>query len=383
MKVVISGGHLTPALAVIHAFQKSRRPVELVFIGREFMQEKEQMLSREKEEMAKRNITFYDIPAAKFHRTHILRNIEEITRLFPSLHQTYQILSKERPDLFLSFGGYLAFPIALVCRILNIPVITHEQTKTAGLANQVIAYLATKIAVSFEESKKFFPKEKVVLTGNPLRPAFARASSKKPAWLSSLPKTSDQLPMIFVTGGSQGSHIINTTLSAILDPLTKRAVVVHQCGTSADSAYLRDLEKQRTQLSLAQQRRYVVREWINEEDVVWMFQHASLVVSRSGANTVQEVVVSKVPAIFIPLPFAHNNEQLKNAQAAAAKGSAVIIGQKDLIPSTLLRTITSCLRRYPVMKKRAEILTQDDGSDAAKRLIAACFEVYDRRQKTA
>ena len=374
MKILISGGHLTPALAVIHAIRQRSPRTQIVFVGREYMQEKEKMQSREREEIEKQHMKFYEIPAAKFHRTHVFRNVEEFFRFIPSIKKSYDIITAEKPDIFLSFGGYLAVPLALVSYGLHVPVLTHEQTKTAGMANQLIAHVATKVLISYEDSKQFFPRKKTLFTGNPLRPSFARNFRKKPEWLKQVPLT---LPLVYVTGGSQGSHIINQTLRNILPELTQSYLVVHQCGASQGSSYLHDLEEARNALPPQKQKRYILREWISEEDVAWLFQHAALVVARSGANTVHEIAVSKVPAIFIPLPFAHNNEQVKNAMPLVEQGSAVILPQKDLVPSMLLQTIRVAIRRKETMQKHAELMGTQEMNDAASRIAEYCFTLYE------
>ncbi|MBI5151134.1 MAG: UDP-N-acetylglucosamine--N-acetylmuramyl-(pentapeptide) pyrophosphoryl-undecaprenol N-acetylglucosamine transferase [Candidatus Pacebacteria bacterium] len=366
MKVVISGGHLTPALAVINAFRTSTPKTKIIFIGREFSQEKERMRSREKDEMKKLRVPFYTIEAAKFHRTYFLRNFFELFRFIPSLYQAYIILKKERPNVFISFGGYLAVPIAFACKIQHIPLITHEQTRTIGLANQVIAHLASVIAISFEDSKKYFPKEKVILTGNPVRPSFHEVFRKKPDWLQEFPLNK---PIVYITGGSQGSQVLNQTIRLLLHSLTKHVILIHQCGGSSSSHYIRELVEERNLLPTQQKKRYIVREWIKEEDVAWIFQHADLVVARSGANTVHEIMVSRVPAIFIPLPFAHMNEQLKNAQILEQKGAAIVIQQHDLIPKKLYETILTCLRKSERMQMCAAKIDKELVTDAAERIV--------------
>ena len=380
MKVVMSGGHLTPALAVIHAFRITAPKTKIIFIGREFSQEKEHMRSRERDEMKKLHIPFFTIEAAKFHRTYFLRNFLEIFRFFPSLRHVYTILKSERPEVFISFGGYLAVPISIVCKMMNIPIITHEQTRTGGLANQLIAHLADTVAISFEHSKKYFPKHKVVLTGNPVRPAFHEVFRKKPEWLQHVPLNK---PIVYVTGGSQGSQVLNQTLRLLLPSLTKHVILIHQCGGSASSHYLHELEAEQELLPTQQKKQYIVREWIKEEDVAWIFQHADLVVARSGANTVHEIMMSQVPAIFIPLPFSHMNEQLKNAQILEEKGAAVVIQQHDLIPKKLYETILMCLRKSDRMRACAEEVDKELVTDAAERIVILSQNLVSRHYPTS
>ncbi|HZZ99041.1 MAG TPA: UDP-N-acetylglucosamine--N-acetylmuramyl-(pentapeptide) pyrophosphoryl-undecaprenol N-acetylglucosamine transferase [Candidatus Saccharimonadia bacterium] len=374
MKVVISGGHITPALAVIEAFHRLYPKTELIFIGREYAQEKEQIKAKERSEVERRGVPFFAIKAAKVHRTYFWRNLGEVIKFFPSLNRVYRIFKQEKPDVFLSFGGYLAVPIALVSKLMHVPVITHEQTRAAGLANTLIAQMADLVAVSYERTRDSFPKKKVVVTGNPLRPAFRRTDHKKPAWL----QVPTGMPLIYVTGGSQGSHVLNQNLSRIVSELVTKAVVVHQCGSSNDSTYLHEMETARATLPKAEQKRYIVREWIAEEHVAWLFQHATVVVARSGANTVLEVAASSTPAIFIPLPFAHDNEQLKNAQWLATAGSAAILQQKDLTAQSLSASIFAALEKQAEMKKHAEAVSKEVILNSDERLAELCVKLYEQ-----
>lgn len=368
---LISGGHLTPALAVIDEIQSNNPKNKIVFIGREYAQEYEKLRTREAEEITKRKIPFYAVEAAKFHRTYLLRNIGEMTKFIPSVYSIIRIVRKEKPDVFLSFGGYLAFPIAIVCKLFGVPVVTHEQTRTVGLANQVISKFADRIAISYEDSTKYFPKGKTVQTGNPIRPALMKYTRIKPEWLTIVL----QKPLVYITGGSQGSHVINQTVSQSLQKILRNFIVVHQCGGVSSHEYFTELMGVKEKLSPKLSGRYFPREWISDAEVAWLFQHAELVVSRSGANTVQEIVYNKVPAIFIPLPFAHNDEQTKNAQWLADRGSAYIIPQKDFLPETFIQTLSLAHRRIAILKKRAEELRKYHIETAAKNIVETCLSV--------
>lgn len=368
--ILISGGHLTPALATIEYFQKNHPEVRLVFVGRKYSQSGGRQIAKEEELCRQMGVPFYAIDAAKFHRTNWWRNLEEIGKIFSSLWLSYDIITKERVGLFLSFGGYLAVPVALVAKLLRRKVVTHEQTKTTGLANQLIASLADRIAIAFEESRRYFPAQKTVLTGNPIRPSILRTYTRRPDWIPESKK-----PLLYITGGSQGSQVINNTVGLVLDELTQKFLVVHQCGQSEHQRYRHELNERAEALPPDQQASYVVREWIDEKEVSWLFQHAALTLSRSGANTVLEITLHAVPAIFIPLPFAHNNEQYKNAQTLAQAGAAEILEQKDLTPETLISTIRDASSRRAAMRKRAEKIQSELKLDGAKELAQLCLSL--------
>lgn len=372
--ILISGGHITPALATIEYFQKSHPDVRLVFIGRKYSQEKQKQLAKEEELARAMDIPFYALDAAKFHRTNWWRNLEEVGKIIPSLWQAYHVITKENIDLFLSFGGYLAVPVAIVAKLLRKKVVTHEQTKTTGLANELIARIADKIALSFEESRRLFPKEKTVFTGNPIRPSILRTYTRRPEWI---PESND--PILYITGGSQGSQVINNAVSMVLPELAEKFLVVHQCGQSEHHRYQNELAERAEALPPQLHKNYVVREWIDEKEVSWLFQHAALTLSRSGANTVLEITLHGVPAIFVPLPFAHNNEQYKNAQKLEDVGAALILEQKDLTPETLIDTIRLALSQRSRMHQQALKLKDDLHIDGAKQLAQLCLSLLRSR----
>lgn len=376
-KILLSGGHLTPALAVIDQAKLSDQEYQFTFLGRLYSQEQQQQLSHEKAEVEKRDVRFVPTTAPKFHKTFWWRNFSEIGKWWPALSTAWNVTTKYKPDVFLSFGGYLAFPIAIVCRLRGVPVITHEQTSTVGLANQMIAFLSVRIAVSQASSMHLFPESKTVLTGNPIRPKLLQKRTKRPEWLTETPDK----PILYITGGNQGSEILNTVVEQTLQELTQKWFVIHQCGNpNSTSNYLTRLTNSAKQLTPQQQQNYIVREWIHEDDLLWIFSNTRLVVSRSGANTVQELVVHKVPSVLIPLPFSRNDEQQINAEALEKAGSAVILLQKNLTPDKFLNTLNTVSRRYRSMSEKAEQLKDQTILDGASNILALIEQVLEEKR---
>lgn len=366
MNVYMTGGHLTPALAVIDYIRKKHDEVHLFFIGREHSQEYPRVISHEQREVEARGVPFFAIQAAKFYRERFWLNVVEFFKLPASFLEVAWIFYKRRPDVVLSFGGYVAFPACVMGKLFGAKVVTHEQTRAAGLANQVISFLADVVAISNEASLKFFPKEKTVVTGNPVRESLLKEYKTPPDWF---PTSMASQSFLYITGGSQGSQIINHTVALLLPKLLKNFVIVHQCGTSPDGVYLSELNKVRDSLPTHLRSRYFVREWIEAREVSYLMRNAKFVVSRAGANTVLELSLSGTPAIFIPLSFAYKNEQERNAREMANAGSAVIILQKDLVPETLYQAILRVNRRFERMKAAALSLKAKSNLDGTKSLV--------------
>jgi UDP-N-acetylglucosamine--N-acetylmuramyl-(pentapeptide) pyrophosphoryl-undecaprenol N-acetylglucosamine transferase len=336
MKILISGGHLTPALAFIDYLKKDHPTTEVVFAGRLWAQESTKQRSNEEQEITKRNIKFIPFKAAKLATYNPIELIGQIFYFIPSLVSAMVIIIKHKPNVYLSFGGYLAVPLAIASWLLRIPIITHEQTRSAGLANSLISRLAHTVALAHRSSQKWFPKNKTKITGNLIRPLLIDGSANQPTWFTN----KENLPILYITGGSQGSEVINTSASHILRQLTKEWVVIHQCGAASTSRnYERELMQVARNLNKRSQSRYFVRPWIEDHELTWLYKQVRAIVSRAGANTVEEINYFRIPSILIPLPFSHQDEQLANAKALSDKGLAILLLQKDLSPDTLLNAV--------------------------------------------
>lgn len=370
MNIYVTGGHLTPALAVVDVLRK-KEGINIYFIGRENMRDFPPQPSHEQREIEERGLPFFPIQAAKFHREHFWLNLLEVIKFPISFFQVLTLFSKRKPDGVLSFGGYIALPVCLVAKLFGARVVTHEQTRVAGLANQVIALIADVVALSHDVSLRYFPKNKTVVTGNPIRESLFKEYKVPPTWF---PESIANQPFIYVTGGSQGSQVINHTLLVLLPKILRHFVIVHQCGIHSHHTYRKELEKFRDSLPTGLKMRYFVREWIEAKEVSYLMRHAKFVISRAGANTVQELTLSGTPAIFIPLSFAYQNEQEKNARDMVNAGAAIMILQKDLYPNTLYDAILRVNRRFESMKAKALILKDQLMKNGAENVAELILE---------
>ncbi len=370
MTLYCTGGHLTPALAVIDELRKKHPKVVIRFFGREYSQTTTGQKSKERQEIEARNIDFIPINAPKFHRTYFWHNAAEIKKIPYAVWTAVREFRRRKPDVVLSFGGYVALPVCLVAKFFGARIITHEQTQVAGLANQLIALFADVVALSHASSARYFLTKKIVVTGNPIRQALLREYKTPPVWL---PKASRK-PLLYVTGGSQGSAVINQTIVTLLEKLTRDFCVVHQCGPSKDSHVLHDLEREREKLPQEVRDRSIIREWIEERDVSFLLRTAKVVICRSGANTVHELLLSGTPAIFIPLPFAYNDEQKKNAQAIVDGGGSLMIEQKDLLPDTLYSAITQMMVHYEQYYEQMQELSANTTRTGTAKLLQCILE---------
>lgn len=364
MKILITGTHFTPAQAVIEEL-KSYPDIKLIYLGRKYTREGDSSPSLESQVLPKLGVKFIPIISGRLQRSFTFYTLPSLLKIPIGFIQSFYYLIKERPDVILSFGGYLAVPVVICGWFLSVPIIIHEQTLVSGLANKISALFADKIAVSFSEHK-LGKSNKAVLTGNPLRAEIINPLSPSPLYqkfINSAKK--EKLPLILITGGNQGSHTINENIAEILDSLTKIAYVIHQTGDSK----FEDFEKLIIQKErLANSDCYLPSKWIDGADLGAVMSEADLVISRAGMNTLQELAYYQVPTLLIPLPYVSSDEQSVNAHFFKNLGLAQVLSQNDLTSQKLMSEIEKMLENIVNLKKEAQIASKVIIPDAAKRL---------------
>ena len=324
MKLILIGGHLTPALAMLDFLQSKHPEVNLCFIGRTHSRVDQKAL--ELTEVSRRGIKFLSLAAPKFAMVTVWIWLFRFGQLLASSLRATQILKLEKPDCVVSFGGYLAVPIVLAAWRLKIPVVTHEQTRAVGLANRVIGKFAKYVGVSFPESQIFFDQTKTSVVGNLIRSSIFDPNLTKPSWF----ENPANLPVLIVTGGSQGSQKINQVIDELAASLVNVWCVVHQRGPQTSQS--------RPAPNIPG---YFSFEWLSASELFWLWRQPGAVsISRAGANTVSELAVAKIPAILIPLPNTYQNEQQLNAAWLASLGTAYVLPQAELSAKTLAALIS-------------------------------------------
>lgn len=323
MNIVITGGHHNSALLVAKALREKGH--EIYWFGHKYSMWGDKNPSAEYLEVTKEKIPFIEIKSGKWQiKSHFFGNLIRIPLGFG---QSLYWLVKIRPKMIVSFGGYIALPVAISGWLLGIPVVTHEQTTVLGSTNAVISKIAQKIFISFPSSEKLFPGKKLVLTGLPIRPVIL---SKNKKLFSNSKRT------IYVTGGKQGAHVLNEAVFEILPQLVKDFNIIHQCGSS--SLY-DDYQKALNLKKEISSGDYLVKDYFFEDEIGSVFASADFLITRSGAHITYELALLNKPAIMIPIPWSSRNEQLKNAQTLADLGLAKILNQSNLEKGKLLETI--------------------------------------------
>ncbi|MBI5044707.1 MAG: UDP-N-acetylglucosamine--N-acetylmuramyl-(pentapeptide) pyrophosphoryl-undecaprenol N-acetylglucosamine transferase [Candidatus Levybacteria bacterium] len=370
MKIVIVGGHLSPALAIIDALPEG---VDVRFIGRKTAVEGDQSTSLEYREITSRNISFFPLTTARVQRSLSRHTFPSIIRLPIGMYQAVEYLRREKPDVVLSFGGYLSVPVGFAAKILGIPLVIHEQTFHVGLANKVLSSFASRICISWESSKKYFPQSKTVLTGNPMR----KFEMKNFPYVFS---TSDEkLPLVYITGGSTGSHVINVLVEESIKDLLTSSRVIHQTGDTKEFGDYDKLNNFRKNLTEKEKGRYIIEKFIKPDTTGIIMKNADLVVSRAGMNTITELLYFETPALLIPLQTGQKNEQILNAKFFASLDVGENLFQKGSSGKNfymLLTRMLSELSRYQKGFEKAHKLIIED---AAKQVIAQMFYVVKKK----
>ena len=357
-----TGGHTSPGLAVATLLRA--RGITHAWIG-----------SRdgvEARRASEESIPYHAIPTGKLRRYWSWRNVSDLTLNVPAgIVQARALVRQLQPRVVLATGGFVALPVVLGAALARVPVVVHEQTSVPGLANRIAARLARRVAVTFAGSERHFPADRVVLTGNPLRPDLRTGSRADAIGRFGLDAA---LPLVYVTGGAQGARVLNRAVGAIAPDLLTGAQVIHQCGDNPATGDRAWLEERRAALPPALARRYTVQPWVGAE-LAGIYAAASLIVTRAGAGTVNECCQLGLPALYVPLPGTAGDEQTANARLVEAAGGAVVFPQVSLTSEGLVEAVTRLLgdpAGLTAMGERARSLAVPDAADRITRLL---FEV--------
>ncbi len=358
MKILMTGAHFTPAVAVAEELRKYSN-TKIIYVGRNKTLEGDNSKSVESQILPKFGIKFIPIITGRLQRSFTIYTLPSLFKLPIGLIQAFYIVLREKPDLILSFGGYVAVPVVFIGWLFSIPILIHEQTLVSGLANKISSYFASKIALSFNQGQKF--SEKVIVTGNPIRRGVLNPITEMASEFQQLFKNArkQKLPVVLITGGNQGSHLLNISIEKIIDKLTKYSYVIHITGESK----FQDFER----LEKLQNDHFIVRKWIGEE---WgaILSKIDLVVSRAGINTLTEIAYMGKPALVIPIPYLYQDEQVVNANFFEKLGMVQILPQSRLSGEVLLKHIKLMFSDLDNLTKKAKGLKSVVLTNGAKRL---------------
>lgn len=365
-KILITGGHVTPALAVIDRIRETNKYTHLVFVGRKYTSKSEKHIeSFEYKEVTARKIPFIHLSTGRLTRLFSLRSIISIFQIPQGFISSWKILKEEKPDAILSFGGYMALPIAICAKFLKIPVFTHEQTIIPGLANKIIAQFADVIFLSFPESALYFKDKQIILSGNPIRNSIFEQSIKL--------TIEKNIPCIYVTGGSLGAHAVNVLIENILSELLESYTIIHQTGNVTEFNDYNRLATLKDALPHELKSRYILKQHVSDEEIGAIYNYADIVIARAGANTFFEVVALKKPTIFIPLPWSANGEQEQHAQIFRKHKTGEVVHQSEG-SAQLLKIIQQVITKKEEYISHFSTLSNYNHTNAADTILNTIFK---------
>ena len=355
--ILLTGGHaVTTAIAVVEEIKK-RGGWDIYWVGVKYAFEGSKTSSIEARVFSdvEYGVKFVPITTGRIQRRFTFWTIPSLLKIPVGFVQSMYLLSIKRPDIVLSFGGFASYPVVVAAWVLRIPIMLHEQTLAAGRANIKSSKFATKIALARTESKKYFPNEKCIVIGNPVSNKMFQVNKKDDL---------SGVPTIFITGGSRGAQVINEAIESVLVDLLAKYKIVHHTG-QLDFNKFKNIQES---LPERLRRNYEVMDFIWPDKMSKYYEKADIVISRAGANTVSEILVTKRPSILIPIPWTYLNEQQKNAEYAGKFGLATIINQNDLSPSLLKKTVGNTLANWSRIVSKVRSKSSPD-KNASSRLV--------------
>jgi len=325
-KIIISGGgtggHIFPAIAIAEAIKKQEPNAEFLFVG-----------AKGRMEMERVPKAGYDIKGlwiSGIQRSLTLKNLSFPFKLISSLWNARKIVKSFKPDLAIGVGGYASGPLLKVATSLRIPSLIQEQNSYPGITNKLLAKSVDKICVAYEGLERWFPKEKIVMTGNPVRETVVDLEGKRTKAAESF-NLDPEIPTLVVVGGSLGARTINESIEAGLQKIHKRG---YQLIWQTGKLYT---EQAQTAVRKIDSKKLVSLPFIDGMD--YAYAMADVLISRAGAMSVSEICLVARPSILVPSPNVAEDHQTKNAKALADRNAAILIkdadARKELVESAL------------------------------------------------
>ena len=324
LKVIISGGgtggHIFPAISIANAVKARRPDAEILFVGADGRMEMQRVPAA--------GYTIKGLPICGFDRKNLLRNVKVLYKIWKSQRMARKIIKDFQPDVAVGVGGYASGPTLNKAAAMGIPCLIQEQNSYAGVTNKLLAKKAKKICVAYEGMERFFPAEKIILTGNPIRQSLlettvSKAEATKSFGLDPEKKT------ILIVGGSLGARTINESVLGHLSEIETSGVqFIWQTG----KYYSAEIDKRLRQVG--QPDNLKVCDFIS--DMGTAYRAADLVISRAGAGSISEFCLLGKPVILVPSPNVAEDHQTKNAMALVDRQAALIVkdteASEELIP---------------------------------------------------
>ena len=364
-KIILSGGgtggHIYPAIAVAEAFKRilGEENVDILFVGAEGRMEMTAV--------PKAGYRIVGVPIAGLQRSLSLKNLLLPFKVLKSIRQAKSVIKEFRPDVVVGFGGYASAPVLWAAQRMGIPTVIQEQNSYAGLVNKIVGGSARSVCVAYDNMDRFFPAERIVKTGNPLRAAFSAENIDKADALNYFGFESSK-PVILVVGGSLGTRTLNNMMRSWIMTLGGEAPVqvIWQTGRFYEAEM---------QQFLAHYPTKGIWQGAFIDRMDYAYTVADVVISRSGACTVSELCLAGKPTLFVPSPNVAEDHQTKNAQALVDKKAAKMVADSEAVDcamSTALRMIADSGELTMLSKNISKLAIADSAERVAREAMKYC-----------
>ena len=355
-----TGGHIFPAISIANELKKRFADAEILFVGAKGRMEMERVPAA--------GYRIEGLPVSGFDRKNMLRNVKVLINLAVSILKARKIIRTFKPDIAIGVGGYASGPLLKAASGFGVPTLLQEQNSYAGVTNKLLAQKASKICVAYDGMEKFFPKDKIEKTGNPVRQDLFNVAPKaaeaydffgfKPA-----KKT------LLIVGGSLGARTINQSIIAQLDALSKAGIqIIWQTG----KFYIEDA---RIAAKNYASKTFLVTDFVSRMD--YAYSIADLVISRAGASSISELCLLAKPTILVPSPNVAEDHQTQNALALVKKDAAIMV--KDIeAKEQLIKTALQLIQNDAELKKLAVNILKLAEQNSAKRIVDEIEKIVTR-----
>jgi UDP-N-acetylglucosamine--N-acetylmuramyl-(pentapeptide) pyrophosphoryl-undecaprenol N-acetylglucosamine transferase len=359
LKVILSGGgtggHIFPAVAIANELKRQVPDIEILFVGA--------LGKMEMEKVPAAGYKIIGVPIAGLQRKLTFANLKLPFLIFKSLMLTRKIIRDFRPDVVVGTGGYASGPLLRAATAKGIPVLLQEQNSYAGITNKILSKKAGKICVAYEGMEKYFPKEKLILTGNPVRQDILDVSGKRDEAIAFF-KLDPAKKTLLVMGGSLGAKAINEAMGEGLKQLAEKDIqVVWQTG----KIYF---ETAKRQVAPFENKNITAVEFISRMDLAYAF--ADVVVSRAGAGAISELCIVQKSSILVPLPTAAEDHQTKNAMALVNRNAAILVRDtetKKYLIETVIELISDNIGQNTLKDNMGKMAYKDATTRIAKEVL--------------
>jgi UDP-N-acetylglucosamine--N-acetylmuramyl-(pentapeptide) pyrophosphoryl-undecaprenol N-acetylglucosamine transferase len=363
-RVIISGGgtggHIFPAISIANALRKMEPDIDILFVGAEGRMEMEKVPAA--------GYRIIGLPVAGISRKNIFKNFSVLIKLFKSLRMATRTIKDFNPDVVVGVGGYASGPMLRQSTRMGIPVLILEQNSSAGVANKLLAKRASVICVAYDNMEKYFPVEKIIKTGNPVRQNFDNLENLREEALRFFNLRSG-LPVVLILGGSLGAGSINKCLSDNINTMAESGC---QWLWQTGRLYFEEIRKP---VAGSFDEKISINAFIDRMD--YAYAAADIIISRAGAGTISELCLVGKPSILVPSPNVAEDHQTRNAMALAGRNAAIMIPDEN-VGKILVSEAISLASDSQKKQLLSENISKMAERDADKRIAEEVLKLAER-----